>query len=103
MGGCHAVGCLPRFSDFLCLGGLQGKENLGAHLVVSADHGLGQHRDVSTCADSTDASARRRAGGNDSVETGAMRAGFLRRRIMTPILDLLRQGITPEKIALSVA
>ena len=32
-----------------------------------------------------------------------MRAGFLHRRILTPILDLLRQGITPEKIALSIA
>ena len=32
-----------------------------------------------------------------------MRAGFLRRRIVIPILDLLRQGITPEKIALSIA
>ena len=32
-----------------------------------------------------------------------MIGGFLRRRIVIPILDLLRQGITPEKIALSVA
>jgi hypothetical protein len=32
-----------------------------------------------------------------------MRAGFLRRRIAIPILDLLRQGITPEKTALSIA
>lgn len=32
-----------------------------------------------------------------------MRAAFLHRGIATPILDLLRQGITPEKIALSIA
>lgn len=32
-----------------------------------------------------------------------MSAGFLNRRIVIPILDLLRQGITPEKIALSIA
>ena len=32
-----------------------------------------------------------------------MTAGFLRRRIVIPILDLLRQGITPEKISLSIA
>jgi uncharacterized protein (DUF2062 family) len=32
-----------------------------------------------------------------------VRAGFFRRRIVIPILDLLRQGITPEKIALSIA
>ncbi len=29
--------------------------------------------------------------------------GFLYRRLVKPILDLLRQGITPEKIALSIA
>jgi uncharacterized protein (DUF2062 family) len=28
---------------------------------------------------------------------------FWRRRIFTPVLDLLRQGVTPEKIALSIA
>lgn len=32
-----------------------------------------------------------------------MKQGFLYRRIVVPILDLLRQGITPEKIALSIA
>jgi uncharacterized protein (DUF2062 family) len=29
--------------------------------------------------------------------------GFLKRRLVRPILHLLRQGVTPEKIALSVA
>jgi uncharacterized protein (DUF2062 family) len=28
---------------------------------------------------------------------------FLRRKVMTPLLDLLRQGVTPEKIALAIA
>lgn len=32
-----------------------------------------------------------------------MKQGFFYRRIVVPILDLLRQGITPEKIALSIA
>lgn len=32
-----------------------------------------------------------------------MREGFFRQRIIRPILDLLKQGVTPEKIALSVA
>ena len=31
------------------------------------------------------------------------REGFFHRRLFRPILDLLRQGVTPEKIALSVA
>jgi uncharacterized protein (DUF2062 family) len=29
--------------------------------------------------------------------------GYFKRRLVRPILDLLRQGVTPEKIALSVA
>src|SRR3954467_6597463 len=28
---------------------------------------------------------------------------FLRRRLIDPVIDLLRQGVTPEKIALSLA
>lgn len=32
-----------------------------------------------------------------------MIGNFFRRRVLGPILDLLRQGITPEKIALSIA
>ena len=32
-----------------------------------------------------------------------MGEGFLKRRLVRPILELLRQGVTPEKIALSVA
>lgn len=32
-----------------------------------------------------------------------MKEGFFKRRLIRPILDLLRQGVTPEKIALSVA
>jgi uncharacterized protein (DUF2062 family) len=32
-----------------------------------------------------------------------VKEGFLRRRIARPILELLRQGVTPEKMALSIA
>src|SRR5712692_5369949 len=32
-----------------------------------------------------------------------MRDGFFHRRVVGPIVELLRQGVTPEKIALSVA
>jgi uncharacterized protein (DUF2062 family) len=32
-----------------------------------------------------------------------MKEGFLHRRLVRPVLDLLRQGVTPEKIALSLA
>ena len=30
-------------------------------------------------------------------------AGFFHRRVLSPLLQLLRQGVTPEKLALSVA
>jgi uncharacterized protein (DUF2062 family) len=32
-----------------------------------------------------------------------VKEGFFKRRLVRPILELLRQGVTPEKIALSVA
>ena len=32
-----------------------------------------------------------------------MEEGYFKRRLVRPILDLLQQGVTPEKIALSVA
>ena len=32
-----------------------------------------------------------------------MKQGFFHRRVIEPILNLLRQGITPEKVALSIA
>jgi uncharacterized protein (DUF2062 family) len=40
------------------------------------------------------------------MEAGLMASrqqGFWRRRIVNPLLELLRQGVTPEKIALSLA
>jgi uncharacterized protein (DUF2062 family) len=36
------------------------------------------------------------------VETHDTREGFLQRRLVRPVIDLLRQGVTPEKIALSI-
>lgn len=32
-----------------------------------------------------------------------MKNGFVHRRLLQPLLDLLKQGVTPEKLALSVA
>ena len=34
---------------------------------------------------------------------GGVREGFFRRRIARPILELLRQGVTPEKMAMCLA
>src|SRR3981081_2804173 len=38
-----------------------------------------------------------------SPAEGGMNQGFFYRRLVRPLLDLLRQGATPEKLALSVA
>jgi uncharacterized protein (DUF2062 family) len=43
--------------------------------------------------------ARRRAGHDDASDS----RGFLRRRVVDPVLLLLRQGSTPEKLAFSLA
>jgi len=37
-----------------------------------------------------------------AIRAEKSRAGFFRRRIILPLLELLRQGITPEKIALCI-
>jgi uncharacterized protein (DUF2062 family) len=37
------------------------------------------------------------------IEKSNVKEGFFKRRLVRPILELLRQGVTPEKIALSVA
>jgi uncharacterized protein (DUF2062 family) len=42
------------------------------------------------------------ANGTSEPARGGVR-GFVRRRLVTPVLDLLRQGVTPEKLALSLA
>jgi len=39
----------------------------------------------------------------DPARRGRGVRGFLRRRLVDPIIELLRQGVTPERIALSLA
>ncbi len=41
--------------------------------------------------------------GADAINPAGPVRGFVRRRLIEPILELLRQGVTPEKIALSLA
>jgi uncharacterized protein (DUF2062 family) len=38
-----------------------------------------------------------------TVETNASHDGFFQRRLVRPVIELLRQGVTPEKLALSLA
>ena len=44
-------------------------------------------------------SGRDMVGGNNQMNPGP----FLRRKVVAPVLDLLRQGVTPEKIAAAIA
>jgi uncharacterized protein (DUF2062 family) len=37
-----------------------------------------------------------------SAESRPTHEGFLQRRLVRPVIELLRQGVTPEKIALSI-
>ena len=37
-----------------------------------------------------------------TVEAITKREGFLQRRLVRPVIELLRQGVTPEKLALSI-
>src|SRR5258708_21529923 len=45
----------------------------------------------------------KRAGGSTGSEKSRMRENFLQRRVIKPLVKLLRQGVTPEKLALSLA
>lgn len=38
----------------------------------------------------------------DTLAANAGHEGFLQRRLVRPVIELLRQGVTPEKIALSI-
>lgn len=42
-------------------------------------------------------------GEESSIGRDRVQEGFFKRRLIRPILELLQQGVTPEKIALSVA
>ncbi|HKV63246.1 MAG TPA: DUF2062 domain-containing protein [Candidatus Acidoferrum sp.] len=42
-------------------------------------------------------------GEESTIGKDRLQEGFFKRRLVRPVLDLLRQGVTPDKIALSVA
>jgi uncharacterized protein (DUF2062 family) len=67
--------------------------------LVGLDHGAGEHCDFPLRVAATEAIARGRSRRCRPIEASLIR----RRRIVDLLLDLLRQGITPEKIALSIA
>ena len=70
--------------------------------LVRRDHAVGQHGDVRVCVDPTLAVAVT-ATGVEHFECSQRMKDFVRRRLLDPLLALLKQGIAPERLALCVA
>src|SRR5262250_3415773 len=72
--------------------------------MVRTDHGLGQHCYVVLRVAAASQIETGRAGCERPHQAGGrMKKSWGYRKLVLPIIDLLRQGITPEKIAQSLA
>src|SRR5215813_8399011 len=72
--------------------------------MVHTDHGLGQHCYVVLRVAAASQIETGRAGCERPHQAGGrMKKSWGYRKLVLPIIDLLRQGITPEKIAQSLA
>jgi uncharacterized protein (DUF2062 family) len=91
------------FHNFFLLGGLERAVRGRESDLASSDSATGKYRDVTVCFDSTFFSDTGRTGWRAVSPKGGMKEGFLTRRLIRPLLELLRQGVTPEKLALSIA
>src|SRR5205823_3058237 len=111
----HAVRCVLWLPVVLAVGRVPRKELAGARRVAGDDPGVWQHGDGRLCAARAAPPAEGRAGRGAAAASsmkkdipsprGAGRGqgegrSFWERRVRDPILAQLRQGITPEKIAL---
>src|SRR5690242_16181112 len=71
--------------------------------MAGAGNGAWEHRHVGLCSAAiVGIEAGRRRGRIVSTQSGVME-DVLKERLLQPVVDLLRQGVTPEKIALSMA
>src|SRR5438046_264647 len=84
------------------MGLLQGTVSGIAGTLVCPDHGARQHCDVGVRADPAIPVEAERTGIRRDYPA-RMKQSFFYRKVILPIIDLMRQGITPEKIALSLA
>ena len=66
-------------------------------------HGYGQHREVVVLFVATPCVDAKRDIWSTGSEKSRMTKNFLQRRVIRPLVKLLRQGVTPEKLALSLA
>jgi uncharacterized protein (DUF2062 family) len=71
--------------------------------MVYSDHDFGQYRHVALYAHPVVFVKAGRIDCHVVAPEGSMTNGFLTRRLVRPLLELLRQGVTPEKLSLSIA
>jgi uncharacterized protein (DUF2062 family) len=71
--------------------------------LVHSDYAARKHRHVVLRSIATLCGEFRRATLEPIPPEDRMNEGFLHRRLLRPVLDLLKQGVTPEKLALSLA
>src|ERR1700720_1504517 len=83
--------------------GLAGNVSGNQSALVSAGYGYGQHRDAVARFLATLCVRAKREIGSTGSEKSHMTENFLQRRVIKPLVKLLRQGVTPEKLALSLA
>jgi uncharacterized protein (DUF2062 family) len=71
--------------------------------VVHFHHGCWKYCDVPVYVDSTLSTEEGRIGLGPLPAENHMTEGFFYRKLIRPIIELLKQGVTPEKMALSLA
>jgi len=103
LGNGDALRCLFRVSLIFLLASMEGAVAGGEGVLVRVDHGTGQHRDVAVRADPVVWPEIRGECVGALPAKDSMTEGFFKRKLIRPIIDLLKQGVTPEKIALSIA
>lgn len=103
MGLGHALRRLFWLHHFFLLGGLARALSCRQDSLVHRDHVAWQYCHVALRLNPTVYNETRRFDFRSVPSEGRMKNGFLYRRLAQPLLDLLRQGVTPEKLALSIA
>ena len=82
---------------------------VAARNLVRCHHAARQYGDVRLCTTRTDQAQARRAGIHTAYVAARLTAPrsavlpWLKRRVVTPLISLLKQGISPQSLAMSVA
>src|SRR5262249_31861133 len=95
--------CVLRIHHVFLLGRVARAICWSQDSVVRSDHGARQHCHVLVRFDPAFWPERVRGRIGALPAKNGMSESFFYRRILRPIIELLRQGVTPEKMALSLA